>query len=408
MSPFTPEGILRHLLLALVLASGQALSAEEFDLTGGIPGFGDRSTEKSLLDEISRIESRDGAYSADLPEQMLSLGLALQQQDRHGEAIEVFKRGVHLARINNGLYCAEQVPLLEGEIKSSIALGEYARVDELQGYMYRVQLRGLEGGDDRAAALIKQANWQFNAYQLNLGSQGADRLVNMWDLYRLAWTDIEAVHGDTSPLLLPPLYGLFRTQYLISEYRVENELPGGSFNTTMMNAKANRFYSYRSENYELGKGVALAIYKIQFNEHGQDSEQAIDALTAVGDWALWGGKFDEAMEIYQLALTELAERPDAQEQEQRLFGEPVPLPDLKGLRTLPPTVSAEEGNILLEFGVDSRGEVVDLERLDSNEDLDSAAQRLMRTLRNTHFRPRLEAGIPVGTDKLVRAYDIKP
>ena len=111
MSPFTPEGILRHLLLALVLASGQALSAEEFDLTGGIPGFGDRSTEKSLLDEISRIESRDGAYSADLPEQMLSLGLALQQQDRHGEAIEVFKRGVHLARINNGLYCAEQVPL---------------------------------------------------------------------------------------------------------------------------------------------------------------------------------------------------------------------------------------------------------------------------------------------------------
>jgi hypothetical protein len=86
----------------------------------------------------------------------------------------------------------------------------------------------------------------------------------------------------------------------------------------------------------------------------------------------------------------------------------VPLPDLEGLRGLPPAVDAGEGDILLEFGVDSRGEVVDLVRLDENEANDTAANRLMRELRNTQFRPRFEAGAPAGTDKLVRAYDIKP
>ena len=99
---------------------------------------------------------------------------------------------------------------------------------------------------------------------------------------------------------------------------------------------------------------------------------------------------------------------DAKPQEARLFAEPVPLPDISGLRRLPPPVSTQQGNILVEFGVDVRGEVVDLVRLDTNTDSDAVAIRLMRRLRNTLFRPRFEAGEPAAMDKLVRAYDIKP
>ncbi|MEE4147026.1 MAG: hypothetical protein V2I26_19630, partial [Halieaceae bacterium] len=139
MNPVTPGSILAPLLLAVTLAASPALPARENDPAGDSDVV-ERATEQSLLDAISRLESRDGAYSADLPEHMLSLGLALQQQERHGEAVDVFKRGVHLARINNGLYCPEQIPLLNGEIRSSIALGEYARVDDLQQYLYRVQV----------------------------------------------------------------------------------------------------------------------------------------------------------------------------------------------------------------------------------------------------------------------------
>jgi hypothetical protein len=69
-------------------------------------------------------------------------------------------------------------------------------------------------------------------------------------------------------------------------------------------------------------------------------------------------------------------------------------------------VAAEGGNIVLEFGVTREGRVVDLERIDDNEVSDGKANRLMRTLRKTRFRPRFETGEPVGTDKIVRAYSI--
>ncbi len=231
MTPVTPGSTLARLLLAVTLVASPVLLAQETDPDPEDTGV-DRATERSLLDAISRLESRDGAYSAALPEQMLSLGLALQQQERHGEAVDIFKRGVHLARINNGLYCPEQIPLLNGEIRSSIALGEYARVDELQEYLYRVQLRSHASGEQRAAALLQQAGWHFNAYQLGIGEQGAERLMAMWELYRLAWSDINSTLGETAPELLPPLYGLLRTQYLISEYRSANEPQGGAFHSS--------------------------------------------------------------------------------------------------------------------------------------------------------------------------------
>ncbi len=49
----------------------------------------------------------------------------------------------------------------------------------------------------------------------------------------------------------------------------------------------------------------------------------------------------------------------------------------------------------------------DLQRMDENEAEDRQAARLMRQLRNTTFRPRFEAGQPVETEKLVKAFNIQ-
>jgi hypothetical protein len=402
------EAFFARLLLTTLLTSGAAVAMEE---EAGLTSDGDSDVatqERSMRNAISEIESSHGAYAAGLPEQMLSLGLALQNQERHGEALAVFKRGVHLARINNGLYSAEQIPLLQGEIKSAIALGEYGQVDQLQEYLYRVQQRGLPVGEARANTLIQQATWHFNAYKLGLGDSGPERLLTMWDLYRLAWNDLLSTEEENSPKLLPPLYGLLRTQYLISEYQSASDGSGNNFSSNYGNANANRFYSYRAQSYDLGRSVILSIHNIQSANHGNSSEEAAQALVSLGDWAMWYGKRADATEIYQHAIAELALRDDAQEGELSILNDPVPLPDMRGLRGLPTPVSAEEGNILVEFGVDSRGKVIDLTRLDTNEDMDATATRLMRVLRGTKFRPRFEAGEPVVTDKLVRAYDIKP
>jgi hypothetical protein len=51
--------------------------------------------------------------------------------------------------------------------------------------------------------------------------------------------------------------------------------------------------------------------------------------------------------------------------------------------------------------------VINLARLDENTESDGNANRLMRKLRKTRFRPRFEAGERRETEKLVRAYVIE-
>lgn len=367
----------------------------------------ERAAEQSLQEAISALESSQGAYGPDLSEQMLSLGLALQQQQRHLEAVSTFKRGVHLARVNSGLYCPDQIPLLQGQVRSHIALGQYAEADDLQQYLYRVELRALESGEERANALVQQANWQFNAHRLGLGWQGPGRLSNMWELYRQAFNDILEVEGEESPKLLTPLWGMLRTQYLVSEYRADYQQPAPGMNPNALSQDTYRFYSDRKENYNRGKSILAAIYKIQLSNHGQHSNEALAALVQLGDWALWNDREEEALQAYRLALAELASADAAQVGDTGFFTQPIPLPDLDGLRRLPPEVGAEQGGLLVEFDVDSRGKVENLERLDENDALDGVAPRLLRDLRDIRFRPRFQGDEPVTTEKLVRAYDIE-
>ena len=66
------------------------------------------------------------------------------------------------------------------------------------------------------------------------------------------------------------------------------------------------------------------------------------------------------------------------------------------------------GNILIQFGVSPRGQVIDLVRLDEDRrDKDKVhAKRLMRKVRKTKFRPRYAGGEPIITENIVRAYEI--
>ena len=397
-------------LLLLTLTAGLPVwGQEEFEPPPDGPVVSDSAREMPFREAIDKLESSEGAYASGLPEQMLSLGLTLQQQGRHAEAAELLKRGVHLARINNGLYSAEQIPLLSAEINSHLALGEYAKADERQQYMYRVQLRSLDNGQVMTAALMQQANWQLYAYNLGIGGPTFLRLMNMWDLYRQAINEILRREDEYSTSLLPPLYGMLKTQYLISSY--EGEPSSSGFNSSEQSSgsvEQNRFNRYRADNYKRGRAVIQAIYDIeQARAEDEPSLAAAEIRVMLGDWFLHHQQHDAAGEAYALAFEELAALDDAQVQTERLLGQPVALPDLDGVRPLPDPVPAEQANVLLEFGVSHRGRVQDLERVDENESNEARAYRLMRKLRRTRFRPSLVDGVAVETEKVSRAYYIE-
>jgi tetratricopeptide (TPR) repeat protein len=365
--------------------------------------------ENDFHSAIREIESSEGAYAGQLSESLLSLGLKLQAEGRHAEAIEALRRGVHLARINEGLYCTQQIPLLQGEITSYKAVGNYAAVDERQNYLYRVQTRSLASGEALASAYMQQAQWQYDAFQLGLQEQAHVRLMEMLDQYRLAAKDVIAREGEQSPNLLPPLHGMLQAQYLISRYDVQEHVPVfvQDEETPRLDESVVRYRSYRAQSYPQGNAIIEAIASIENNRSDPDSSALARTLVMLGDWRLWNGKTGPALEAYREAETTLARSADAQAQMQQLFAQPVALPDFTDESPLPPVVDPDQGDVLFTFGVSEQGRVKDIERLDENEELDGPAYRLMRQLRNTTFRPRFEAGQPLETDKVVKAFQLK-
>ena len=359
---------------------------------------------QTFLDALASIESNQGAYAQALPEQLISLGQALQQQGRYSEAADVFKRGVHLARINNGLYSAEQIPFIQGEISSNLAVGNLVEADQRQQYLFSIQLRSLASGELYVQAMMQQANWQYSAYKQGIGQKEHhfSRLLSMLDLYRLVIKDILEREGPSSPKLFQPLQEMLRTQYVMSTYE----------STSGRNADSNapserfRFDSYRRQNFKNGNSVILAIYNLQQSRFGEHALPAAEAIVMRGDWMLWHGRLNSAIRAYQDALRELAKLEDAQVQIKSIFGDPVALPDIDGIRPLPPLVAEDQGDIVLEFGVSTRGRVTKLVRLDKDVNYRGKAYQVIRNLRKTKFRPRFADGEPVISEKIVRAYDI--
>lgn len=358
----------------------------------------------AIQDALAAIESDQGAYGSAIPEQLLSLGTMLQQGGQHELALTTFRRGIHLTRINEGLYSKEQIPFIQGEIQSYLGLDELELADERQAYLLKVQMRSLPSGDSFIQAVMEQADWQLIAYGLEIGGSKASfgHLQTMKNLYRMAIQDILQYEESTSPKFLPPLHGLLKTQYLLSAFETKNQ--GSYMPTTDLRIQFNRA---QGGGFKMGISIIKSIRQVEMNSHGQNSLQVVKTLVMVGDWNLWNNKREASHLAYLEALQELTTLDDAELQTKQLFGEPVPLPDIDGLRRMPATVEPDEGVVLLEFGVDERGRVFQITRLDEVEADEEIVKDVMKIIRRTKFRPRYDGLEPVVTEKILRAYEIE-
>jgi hypothetical protein len=115
-----------------------------------------------------------------------------------------------------------------------------------------------------------------------------------------------------------------------------------------------------------------------------------------------------------------------------LFESPSPLPDIDGIRALPPFRRDATGPLVVQFRLNESGKITQLERVavapveeteTTNPDTDTEEEkavaqsgiksdpkvdRLLRKMRKTRFRPRFEGGKPVTTDMIVWSFDLNP
>jgi tetratricopeptide (TPR) repeat protein len=404
-------------LSALLLAAAPVSAAEVAgqgpgpEATAVTPDTHIPADLQALEATIARLESEHGAYSPALPEQLLSLGQALQAAGRHRDAATVLRRGAHLARVSSGLYAGTQLPLLEAEIASLMALADYPAVDQRQTWLHRVQQRALSAGPARARALVRHADWQRLAYLYGIDEEPAHRLANMWELNRQALNELLESEGDRSPRLLMPLRGMLQTQYLISDLQWQGG-PGlyDAYQLVDRGPGAQRS-AYRRDSFQQGLSLLRAMHELQVGQSGAGAPASVRTLVQLGDWQQWHGEHQEALKTWRRAFAELAGSDTAQARREldELFSAPVPLPDLPGVSLFAPVPKSPEGDILLEFDVGADGRVTDLLRKDDNSEVSGVAHKLMRKLRRTPFRPRFdpEVGQPVATNNMLWAYDSK-
>ncbi|MGB2192184.1 MAG: hypothetical protein ACPH3A_06405 [Luminiphilus sp.] len=265
-------------------------------------------TEPSALgvyrNYIESMEESAGAFAPGLTEQLLGLGLNLQALDRHAEAAKVLKRGVHVSRVQSGLYAADQIPLLRAEIRSLIALGRFDEVDEHQRYLARVESEALTGTPASIAALIDQGEWAEQAWDLRLGDQEAhpEHLARSWEYYRLAYNQSTQLYGDRSLELLKPLEGMLRLQYRFADLQRENA------SNSPFDGTSYRQTSALGGAYRRGEAVLSTIFGLKLVNGSSAGEQARD-LTRLGDWARWMGRRSDSRSYYDKAWRRITPPP---------------------------------------------------------------------------------------------------
>jgi len=369
---------------------------------------------------IQSMEASAGAFAPGLTEQLLGLGLNLQALNRHEEAEAVLKRGVHVSRVQSGLYAADQIPLLRAEIRSLTAMGRFDEVDERQRYLARVESEALEGTPASIAAFLDQGAWAEQAWELRLGEQEThpEHLARSWEYYRLAYNQSGNLFGEQSLELVKPLEGMLRLQYHFAALQRNNT-------SSAFDKSSYRQGTALGGVYRRGEAVLTNLYAVKRINGSSAGEQARD-LARLGDWAWWMGRRAAAFDYYEQAWqritpesepqldtgdttdTRAATEPDDtepaaaetnqtvastedgdtrdpdeenDESEQTdmaspepepvddpvmraaLFETTTPLPDIDNLRPLPPFTRDDAGPIVVQFRVNGSGKVTDLERL---------------------------------------------
>ena len=370
---------------------------------------------------IAGLEGRGGPYAAELSEQLLGLGAVYQAHERHAEAIPIFKRGAHIARVNHGLHNVRQIPILKRLIQSLLAVGDVAAASDRQHHLFKIQREYYgEEGDGYVRAILERAEWEEEALGLKRPPGPHDsraegvfaRQVKILDLYNLALSTIKEQDGDHSEKLAAPLARIMGVRYDIALRgdASREELGYHMQISSYRHIDPNDTERILLSNYRHGKRNLETMREVYQSNADGESPRPPQALVFLGDWHLLHGKRDSARDAYLAAWDELSALADGARELERLFGEPAPLPELPGRPRAQSAIQPPDeisGYAEVSYMVSAGGRVRNLE-LRAVEPVQEGAgngpRLLIKRLKNRQFRPMMVNRELVGTGTINERY----
>ena len=381
-------------------------------------------------DAVRELESSHGFYDPELGKELVGLGLAYRTSGRHGDAIEAFKRSMHVTRVNEGLYTLSQLPVLDLIIAENTELEDWKKLDQNYHYLCWLYRRNFGDNDVRLLpAVDRAARWHLRAFDSLLGKRPFGHLLEADKLLDQAVTIIETQYGPTDSRLIDPLGRLALTNYKIALYAANVEdvteiRP--SFLTIGMDDLERWFKEQRvreqvaMDSYRRGKRALSRVAEIYARNPELSVASHATAIAHLGDWYQVFDMRYRAMDQYREAYTLLQNAGTPREHIDRLFGRPHSISDFG----VPPAdehkdepqqiardrngaehVSAYDGpaapvtpSVTASCDVTAAGEALNVKILENNYDTGKSSSRdLAERIAKARFRPRIEWGKPVKT-----------
>jgi hypothetical protein len=379
--------------------------------------------DKAFQLQLEEFESNRGPYADGLAEPLLGLGRYFARSGNYEQALQLYRRALHVVRLNDGLNSERQIPVVRELLETIRLSGNLPALDDRYDYFFRLYGRGQPPYTDiRVRATLEYLRWQREALRLDIDTKGSRRLL---ELYELNEDMLEAAAGSVSftledrwKLALGQVQNLYLLQSKVSP---PIYVSGSNANSAMsprlgpgqdleLDSTQRQLETLRANAFRAGRAV-LDEFLASIQVVGEGSEQAEKAMQLraratleLADWYQWNGGYSRAVEYYT-GVVEILIADDTGELLQQWFGEPVELPD-NGV-FWDPTLSlagAQQIIVSATYDVSARGRVRNVQARPQREDGEKKLYRFKRRLAATRFRPRFENGQAVATQTLSREY----
>jgi len=367
---------------------------------------------------IAELEVGGGAYNAALAEELNALGLLLQQQEEHDEAVRLFDRSVHISRINSGLHSVGQVQAIENKLASLLAAQRWAEADATFDYLFYVQKRAYGDNDPRLLPTLDSiAQWNLRAFSMGHGEPLALRLSNAMQYYSAAARVLQINFGTKDERLVSYMRGIANSSYLMArnpDLQAALNDPQTRNTQTLLRDRLAQPRAIGIQGFTSGAQALIQILQHEI-ERRDDALAIAEAFANLADWYLLFGRGDEAEEQYMNAWRLLANQDNGDALLEAAFGRIVRMPTFatdaqidaqwldSGDEAPAQTLRFDYADVM--FDVSSGGSVRNVRMItQETEENEIQLRKLRRMVRDSTFRPIIKGGVPQRSEDNVLRY----
>lgn len=361
---------------------------------------------------LEQLEYDGGAWSAQLAEELSTLGNLLYAQGDYEQSIEVFDRAVHVSRVNYGLYSTQQIPLVERIIESHIALGHWQEADRQQQYAFYVQSKAYGVRDPRMAEVFENlARWNITSFYRGLDPDPSARLLETYMLFRAAANTVAFHFGTADPRYVSLLRDVAGASDMVTRYT-----PAGTVTATATNPNIRRvseFVGVPNDQVRVPNGGGEGALRRILEFYSDDDRPAtpenlllrVQALAELGDWYMLEQRRQGALDAYADAWNLLMTMEDGSTLAQQFFDHIEFLPTFSRFEEeqreafqVSPDFGAKQGYVDVSFDVSRYGRAGNFSVLAVEPaGMTRVDMMAINHLRSLTVRPRVAAGETLAT-----------